>query len=106
MKGCRHKCTAWQLVWQEYKPPKFYAMAVKWRKGYKARGYLNAVVFHGTDLKQLQAASYHNIKDSDTMKKKFFRFALQQFPLVRYVNFYNSITKKYSFRVYRQNFNL
>jgi hypothetical protein len=77
---------------------------MKWRKGYKAYGYLNAIVFHGTDFNHLAAASYHNIKDSEVMKKKFYQFAQTQFPLVKYINWYNAITKKFSHRVYKKDF--
>jgi hypothetical protein len=76
----------------------------RWRKGYKPHGYLNAIVFHGEDLQHLQAASYHTIKDSTAKKQKFYRFAEEKFPLVKYVNWYNCVTKQFTCRVYKNEF--
>jgi len=77
---------------------------MKWKKRVKAHGYLNAIVLHGNDFKNLQAASYHNIKDARDRKQKFYTFIEKEFPLVKYVNWYNCITKKFSHRVYKKDF--
>lgn len=77
---------------------------MKWRKGYKAYGYLNAIIFHGTDPQNLQAASYHNIKDTPGKMQKFYRFAEGKFPKIQYVNWYNAITKKFSRQVKKKKF--
>ena len=79
---------------------------MKWKKGYKAYGYMNAIVFHGTDPQRLSAASYHNIKDVYSRRKKFYIFITGKFPEIHYVNWYDAVTKQFKKQVLRKNFEL
>jgi hypothetical protein len=79
---------------------------MKWRKGYKAYGYMNAILFHGTDPNRLSAASYHNIKDDHSRRKKFYTFAVGKFPEIQYVNWYNATTKQFIKQVQKKDFEL